>query len=150
MRQKRQRWHWFVCVRLFIYNHVCYAHGFIVVSFSSFLLFFCLSVHSSALLSAYLSISLCVLCVCAEFGQHLQSVFCARFVFLSSGVESIPLSESKCQALWSLIIPNTVKSAKHAPRVDANQLQAHSVIYSPTHSSGRTIKRAKELPYVTV
>lgn len=57
----------------------------------------CLSVHSSAPLSAYLSISLCALCICAEFGQHLQSVFCARFVFLSSGLESIPLCESECQ-----------------------------------------------------
>lgn len=79
-----------VHVCLFVYNHVC-MRGVLLF------LFFCLSVHSSGPLSAYLSISLCPRCICAEFGQHLQSVFCARFVFLSSGMESIPLSERECQ-----------------------------------------------------
>lgn len=79
-----------VCVCPFIIMFVC-AWSY------CFYFFCCLSVRSSAPLSVYLSISPGPLCICAEFGQHLRSVLCAWFVFLSSGSESIPLSESECQ-----------------------------------------------------
>lgn len=46
-----------------------YAHGFIGGFFST-----CLFIHLPLCLC--MSISLCPLCICAEFGQHLQSVFC--------------------------------------------------------------------------
>lgn len=46
---------------------------------------------------------------------RLCSVVC-----LFSGSDCIPLS---LPALWSHIIPNTVKSAKHKPRVNANQIR---------------------------
>lgn len=63
-----------------------------------FFLTFCQSVNSSAPLIVFsLSISLCVVCICAEFGLHLQSLFTVRFVFLPFGSGSIPLCGSECQ-----------------------------------------------------
>lgn len=110
---ERQDWH--ACVCLFMFIRAWFYWG----GFST-----CLFIHLPLCLC--MSISLCPLCLCAEFGQHLQSFF--LFVFLSSGLERIPLS---LPALWSHIIPNTVKSAKRAPRVNANQI--HGPVYSTHH-----------------
>lgn len=84
------------------------------------IVFACASVHCfffPACLSIHLLFCLRICqshwapCICAGFGQRLQSVFCARFVSPSSGLQSIALCESLCQpreallsqTLWNLL-----------------------------------------------
>lgn len=95
------------------------AHGFRVV------LFFYLSVHPSTPLSFDVSLTTSAVRLCRIW---TASADCVLFVCLFSGSDRIPLS---LPALWSHIIPNTVKSAKHKPRVNANQI--HGPLYCIRH-----------------
>lgn len=130
---------------------------------------FYLPVHPSTSLSVYVNLTMSAVHLCWIWTASAE---CFLFVFLSSGLELIPLS---LPALWSHIIPNTVKSAKCAPRVNANQIHGpvycthhftvslnpiialglsfsltHSFIYSFIHSSDRAINRSKDRPCFTV
>lgn len=74
-----------------VYNHVCMCLVFYCFFFSA-----CLFIHLP--LSLRICQSQCVRRASVlNFGRHLQSVFCARFVFLSFSLESIPPPESHCQ-----------------------------------------------------
>lgn len=112
---ERQEWHWHACVCLFMFIRAWFYWGF----------FFYLPVHPSTSLSVYVNLTMSAVHLCWIWTASAE---CFLFVFLSSGLERIPLS---LPALWSHIIPNTVKSAKRAPRVNANQI--HGPVYSTHH-----------------
>ena len=148
-----------VCVCPFIIMFVC------AWSYCSYF-FCCLSVRSSAPLSVYLSISPGPLCICAEFGQHLRSVLCAWFVFLSSGSESIPLSESECQLceaklsqiLWNqLNMHQGLMQIKWMPLCSTrhfivllNRITVPSFSHTQSFIHSFSVWRAKERPWCRV
>lgn len=118
-----------VCVCLLVSNHV---HICIVLLLGGG--GFCLSVCSFICPSVGVSVNLAVCSVhlCWVWTASAECFLCkVCFPLLWLGKYSsvwiwVP-------ALWGLIIPNTVKSAKHAPRVDANQIYdpvQHTLFYS--------------------
>lgn len=109
--QKGIEWHRRAGICLCVLRRRSKAHGFFVV------LFFYLSVHPSTPLSFDVSLTTSAVRLCRIW---TASADCVLFVCLFSGSDRIPLS---LPALWSHIIPNTVKSAKHKPRVNANQIR---------------------------
>lgn len=105
-----------VCVCLFICLY--YAHGF-----DCFFILFFLPVCSFICPSVCISVNLTVCSV------HLCWIWTASAECFLCRVCFPLLWLGKCSsvwiwvpALWSQIIPNTVKSAKHAPKVDTNHL----------------------------
>lgn len=113
MRQKRQKWHWRECVCLVVYNHVCMRVVLLFLFFLPVCSFICPSVCVSV------NLTVCSVHLCWIWTASAECFLCeVCFPLLWLGKYSsvwiwVP-------ALWSQIILNTVKSAKHAPRVDAN------------------------------
>lgn len=101
--QKGMEWHRRAGICLCVYNRVLKPTVFLSSCFST-----CRFIHPPHCL--LMSVSLRRLCVCAEFGQHLQTVFC---LFASSLAQTVfPCLCQLCEATLSQILWNQLNTSQ--------------------------------------